>query len=96
MVIGRRALINQFGHPTRRGEVGAVKEALEQCGLEVTTMSQGEATLDGGDVLWTGRHLMVGRSRRTNDEGIAQLKDVCRLNFFLATSIPNDSLGLYE
>lgn len=33
-------------------------------------------TLEGGDVLRAGRTLYVGRSRRTNNEGIAQLRDI--------------------
>lgn len=28
-----------------------------------------EATLDGGDVLFTGKHLLVGLSHRTNQRG---------------------------
>lgn len=28
-----------------------------------------EATLDGGDVLYTGKHLFVGLSKRTNKRG---------------------------
>lgn len=37
-----------------------------------------EAALDGGDVLYTGRHVLVGRSARTNDAGIAVLRKVMR------------------
>jgi len=37
-------------------------------------MSQG-GLMDGGDVLFTGRHVFVGLSNRTNTEGFQQLKD---------------------
>ncbi|MHC5023657.1 MAG: hypothetical protein ACYTGG_07070 [Planctomycetota bacterium] len=32
--------------------------------------------MDGGDVLRVGRAVYVGRSGRTNDDGIAQLRDI--------------------
>jgi dimethylargininase len=34
------------------------------------------ATLDGGDVLYTGRHIFVGQSQRSNAEGIETLRQV--------------------
>jgi N-dimethylarginine dimethylaminohydrolase len=44
-----------MGHPTRRGEVGAVRETvntLKQKGIIQTIVDmQSPATLDGGDVL---------------------------------------------
>ena len=67
----RRALISRPGAPSRRGEVATVAEALGEH-LELVTM-RGPGTLDGGDVLRVGDRLFVGRSSRTNDEGIAQL-----------------------
>lgn len=35
-----------------------------------------EATLDGGDVLYTGKHLFVGLSHRTNEKGAEVLVKV--------------------
>lgn len=35
-----------------------------------------EATLDGGDVLYTGKHLLVGLSHRTNQRGADVLEKV--------------------
>jgi dimethylargininase len=35
-----------------------------------------QATLDGGDVLYTGEHLFVGLSHRTNQRGADVLKKV--------------------
>jgi dimethylargininase len=42
---------------------------------------QEPAMLDGGDVLCTGQHIFVGKSKRTNQEGIDLLIKVCRLLF---------------
>jgi dimethylargininase len=35
-----------------------------------------EATLDGGDVLYTGKHLLIGLSHRTNQRGADVLNKV--------------------
>ena len=77
------ALATRPGHPSRRGEVKAVAQALRDAGVHViafedvagpeTADSEALATLDGGDVLWTGSEIFVGRSKRTNDGGIAAL-----------------------
>jgi dimethylargininase len=72
VVWGTDALLTRSAHPGRRGEARAVGEALEALGLRVTPMTSG--TLDGGDVLRVGRRLFVGRSSRTDDEGIEALR----------------------
>ena len=77
VVIGGRAVLNRLGAPSRRGEEERVGETLAALGLESLRMPEG-ATLDGGDVLFTGRELFVGRSSRTNEAGID----------FLATAFP--------
>jgi dimethylargininase len=72
VIVGARALVSRPGAPERRGEEVAVRPALEALGLACLAMSA-PATLDGGDVLVLGDEIFVGRSRRTNAEGIAQL-----------------------
>jgi len=72
IVVGARALVTRPGAPSRRAEVEAVADALAALGVEVTRMAA-PATLDGGDVLRLGDRLLVGRSDRTNDEGVAAL-----------------------
>jgi hypothetical protein len=37
------------------------------------------ATVDGGDVLYTGRHVFVGLSERSNQEGVDFLGKVCMI-----------------
>ncbi|CAM9480004.1 unnamed protein product [Pylaiella littoralis] len=65
------------GHESRRGEVDAVREALTsrpalKC-VQTVDMEDPEARCDGGDVLFTGRHMFVGISERTNQAGAAAL-----------------------
>ena len=71
VAIENRAVITRMGHTSRRGEVDSVKITLEQLGMDIVDMREGclMATCDGGDVLFTGRHLFVGLSNRTNKEG---------------------------
>lgn len=72
VVVGQRAVITRAGHPSRRGEAGAVHQALSELGLECHVMAP-HATLDGGDVMLAAGVLYVGRSARTNGEGMGFL-----------------------
>jgi dimethylargininase len=62
------------GAPQRRGEVAAVAAELER--LLPVLQIEAPGTLDGGDVLRVGNALFVGRSARTNDAGIVQLRAI--------------------
>ncbi|KAI8334003.1 hypothetical protein BC941DRAFT_433572 [Chlamydoabsidia padenii] len=72
-VFNHTAVINQPGHPSRRGEVAAIEKALKQIPSvkSIVRMEQvdKDAFLDGGDVLNTGAHVFVGLSERTNEKG---------------------------
>lgn len=72
VVAGGLALITRPGAPSRREEPASVREALARY-LPITTMTE-PATLDGGDCMLLGRRLYVGRSARTNAEGVAQAR----------------------
>ena len=82
IAIGNRALITNPGHESRRGEVDSVREVLQQLGMEVVDMKTESkssilpAHCDGGDVMYTGRHLFVGLSDRTNEEAIEMIEAV--------------------
>ena len=73
VVVGGRALLARPGAPSRRAEADAVGAALRELGYCVATMAA-PATLDGGDVLYTGRELFVGLSARTNAAGVEALR----------------------
>ncbi|XP_069837651.1 N(G),N(G)-dimethylarginine dimethylaminohydrolase 1 isoform X4 [Dendropsophus ebraccatus] len=69
------ALITRPGAQSRRKEVEAVKKALQDLQMNVVEMTDENATLDGGDVLFTGREFFVGLSKRTNQRGAEILAD---------------------
>ena len=73
-VITRRcAIITNPGAPSRNGEkdeiIGAVRKFFSQDQIEYI---KAPGTLEGGDVMMVGDHFYVGRSARTNEEGIRQ------------------------
>jgi dimethylargininase len=89
VAIGNKAVITNPGHISRRQEVETIKIVLQhQLGMEVTDMRTvndkneeyktgiAPSYCDGGDVLYTGRHLFVGVSgERTNYEAISILQN---------------------
>jgi dimethylargininase len=77
VTIGNRAVVTNLGHLSRRGEADSIKEILIQLGMDVTDMrdASNQAICDGGDVLYTGRHLFVGLSSRTNSASARVLQE---------------------
>ncbi len=73
VVLDGLAVITRPGATSRRGETESMARALAP--HRPLQHIVAPATLDGGDVLVAGDTLFVGRSRRTNDEGIVQLRD---------------------
>ena len=74
LVTDRGALLLRPGKDSRLGEVDALGDALERDGVPIAARLEAPATVDGGDTLWLDAGtLVVGRSYRTNDEGIAAL-----------------------
>jgi dimethylargininase len=93
VIVGRTAVITRSGAPGRRGEAPPVHRALP-IDLAATTI-EGPGTLDGGDVFTAGDVLYVGRSRRTNDAGIDQLRAVASDNGLTTTVVVvHDALHL--
>jgi dimethylargininase len=72
VVVDELAVITRPGAPSRRGETFSVAHALRA--YRALAFIDDPGTLDGGDVLRIGKRIFVGRSERTNDEGIAQLR----------------------
>ena len=71
MVIEGLAIICRLGASSRRGEESAIAGAL--AGRFPLAHIAAPGTLEGGDVLRLPGKVLVGRSERTNDAGIAQL-----------------------
>ncbi len=73
-VITRKcAIITNPGAPSRNGEkdeiLGVIRSFFSEDAIEYI---QAPGTLEGGDVMMVGDHFYVGRSARTNAEGIRQ------------------------
>ena len=61
-----------MGKPARRGEGAALADALRRWDVPILAVIEGEATAEGGDMVWLDRHtLLVGRGFRTNAAGVA-------------------------
>jgi dimethylargininase len=69
------AVLTSPGADSRRGELATVAPVVDGLGLTVHRIER-PGTLDGGDVLKVGRTAYVGRSARTNDAGIDQLRRI--------------------
>jgi dimethylargininase len=77
MVTGRGAVLFQMAKPVRASEPELLGTALEAAGVPVVAGLTGAARADGGDIIWLDeRYLLVGRSYRTNAEGVGQLREI--------------------
>ena len=69
----RCAVITRPGALSRRGETAAIEEAVRRFYYaDQIEHIVSPGTLEGGDVMMCGTHFYVGRSARTNEEGIRQ------------------------
>ena len=73
LVFGDLAVITSPGAESRRAETYGARETARALGLRIVELEL-PGTLDGGDVLVVGDTVYVGRSGRTNAEGIRQLR----------------------
>lgn len=71
VVLPEVAVITRPGAESRRAETASVEAALAP--LRTLLHIEAPGTLDGGDVLVLDREIVVGRSDRSNAEGITQL-----------------------
>ncbi len=72
VVVDEIAVMTRPGAPSRGRESASVAAALAE--HRPLARIEAPATLDGGDVLRLGTRLFVGRSSRSNADGIAQLR----------------------
>ena len=68
VVLDGIAVLTNMKPRSRAGEKQLMQDALEQLDLEVVSLRDyhPDAYMDGGDVLFTGREILVGLSERTN------------------------------
>jgi N-dimethylarginine dimethylaminohydrolase len=79
IVTDEGSIILRMGKAERRGEEAAIGAALEALGVPTLATLEGEATAEGGDLMWLDHeNLAVGRGYRTNAEGLRQLTAALR------------------
>src|SRR3954462_6354337 len=86
VVLDDVAIVPRPGAPARRAETLTIAKALAPLRPLVEIAAPG--TLDGGDVLRIGKRLFVGRSTRTNGDGIRQLGKLVRAFGYSVVAVP--------
>ena len=77
LITERGTVLLRMGKVLRRGEEEALGRRLEEAGIPLLGALHGEATAEGGDLLWLDRHtLAAGQGFRTNAEGLRQLREI--------------------
>jgi dimethylargininase len=77
LITDRGSVLLRMGKELRRGEEEALGRRLQEAGVPILGALQGEATAEGGDLLWLDRHtLAAGQGFRTNAEGLRQLREI--------------------
>jgi len=75
LVTDRGAIVLRPGKEGRRGEARVAVADLQQAGVPVLAQLEAPATAEAGDAVWLDpATLLVGRTYRTNDSGIAALR----------------------
>ncbi len=87
VVYGDLAVISRPGALQRRGETATARDAAQAAGLRIAEIVE-PGTLDGGDVLKVGRTAYVGQTLRTNDQAIAQLRNLLTPEGFTVVTVP--------
>jgi dimethylargininase len=87
VILGNTAVIASPGAPARVDETTGTEEALRALGMRIERIEQ-PGTLDGGDVLVVDDTVYVGRSTRTNADGIRQLRVLARRRGFTVVAVP--------
>ncbi|XP_078655720.1 N(G),N(G)-dimethylarginine dimethylaminohydrolase 1-like [Branchiostoma floridae x Branchiostoma belcheri] len=75
IVVGDTALITRPACGPRQGETTVLEETMRNLGLKVRVVESDTATLEGGDVIFTGKEIFCGDSVQSNEEGFAILEE---------------------
>jgi len=86
IVLDEIAIVTRPGAESRRPETARIAPVL--AGHRRVTFIQAPGTLDGGDVLRIGRRIYVGRSGRSDESGIEQLRTVAWPYGYTVTAVP--------
>jgi len=86
LVLDEVGILTRPGAESRRPEAPSVEEALGR--YRPMRRIEPTGTLDGGDILRLGRTIYVGRSGRSNEEGIRQLAALSEAFGYTVESVP--------
>lgn len=86
IVLDEVAVMMSMGAPSRRGEPAAIERVLREH-RPIARVSL-PATIDGGDVVRSGRSLYVGLSPRTNAAAIESLREIVGPYGYRVTAVP--------
>lgn len=86
LVFDEVAVMTRPGAESRRAELPPVEQELAS--RRTLARIEPPGTLDGGDVLVVEHHVFTGRSSRTNEVGIAQLRTILRPFGYTVDAVP--------
>ncbi|MET0865465.1 MAG: dimethylargininase [Nakamurella sp.] len=86
VMVGGTAVITRPGADERKPETVSTESTLADLGYPIARVTGG--TLDGGDVLKSGRTIYVGRTLRTDAAGIASFRSICQPLGFTVIAVP--------
>jgi len=86
VVFDEIAIVTRPGAESRRAETPGVVRALAP--HRPLARIEPPATVDGGDVLVVGRRVFVGRSSRTNDAAVTQMRTLLEPRGYTVISVP--------
>jgi dimethylargininase len=86
IVLDELAVVFPLGTETRRREAPSLAKAISRFRkIEAVTLP---GTVEGGDILRVGKKLFVGRTARTNEEGIRQLRAIVQPFGYEVIAVP--------
>ena len=97
IITTRGAILCNMTRVQRRYEPAAIKDFLPELGIPVLGAIRDQGRLECGDIVWIDeRTLAVGRGRRTNNEGIRQLRQLVKdfVNELIVVDLPHEVFHL--
>ena len=75
LCLPKAAILMRPGAPSRLGEVNEIAPKLHELFEDVYEIDD-HGSIEGGDILVTGKEILVGRSARTDEKGVRQLSEI--------------------
>ena len=75
LCLPKAAILMRPGAPSRLGEVNEIAPKLHELFEDVYEIDD-HGSIEGGDILVTGKEILVGRSARTDENGVRQLSEI--------------------